>query len=92
MNKLNKDELFVLSLHLDLPELLSLCESYNRFNEKICKDSIVWGRKLLRDFPLFKLETLPNELKKKSLQEIYTVLYIRKLTGNTKNIGDLYLG
>lgn len=90
MDKLNKDEMFTLSLHLDLPELYNLCKSYRKFNEKICKDQTVWQRKIARDFPEFKFEDLILELKQRSFKEIYTLLYAKKNWKMKESINEIY--
>ena len=42
MDKLNKDELFTLALHLDLPNLLNLCQSNNFISKNLClKDGYI---------------------------------------------------
>ena len=37
MDKLSRDELVLLALQLDLPDILSFCNSSKYVNEKICK-------------------------------------------------------
>ena len=75
MDRLSKDELYVLSLHLDLPDLLELCRSSPTFYRKICRDPTVWLRRIKRDFPEVILEDLAPEIRKKSYKEIYILLY-----------------
>ena len=50
MERLNIDELFSLAIQLELPELLSLCESSKRFNNAICLRDRIWTALLQRDF------------------------------------------
>jgi len=54
MDKLEKDQLFLLALELDLPELLSFCDSSKRINELICKRNDIWYYKLNKEFPNWK--------------------------------------
>jgi Leucine-rich repeat (LRR) protein len=91
MDKLNKDELIMIALILDLPDLLVMCKVYNRFNEKVCKDPTMWQRKILRDYPQFKYESLSDELKKKTFQELYTLVYLKKLLESTESLDNIYL-
>ena len=79
MDRLSKDELYVLSLHLDLPDLLVLCRSSPTFYRKICRDPTVWLRRIKRDFPEVILEDLAPEIRKKSYKEIYILLYTQKI-------------
>ena len=79
MDRLSKDELYVLSLHLDLPDLLVLCKSSPTFYRKICRDHTVWLRRIERDFPEVILEDLAPEIRNKSYKEIYILLYTQKI-------------
>lgn len=90
MDKLNKDELFTLSLHLDLPELFALCHGYRKFNEKICKDASMWRRKIEKDFPEFKFEELREELKDFSFKELYVLLYTKNIWKIRDSINEMY--
>ncbi len=89
MEKLNKDELFALSLHLELPELYSLCKSYRRFNEKICKDLTMWRRKIEKDFPEFKFKELRIELNAFSFKELYILLYTKNIWNLEESINEM---
>ncbi len=51
MEKLEKDQLFLLATELDLPELLSFCSSSKRINDLICKRNDIWLYKLNKEFP-----------------------------------------
>ena len=79
MDRLSKDELYVLSLHLDLPDLLLFCRSYPAFYRKICRDPTVWLRKIKRDYPAVILQNLAPEIRNKSYKEIYILLYTEKI-------------
>lgn len=78
MEKLSKDELYLLALQLDLPDLLSFCESTTKFDKKICQDPSVWERKIKRDFPTYPDANMKNLLKHKSYKEIYELLYTKE--------------
>ena len=69
MEKLNKDELFTLALHLDLPNLLNLCQSNNLIRNNLCARDEIWIYKLRQDFPDFK------KLNGKNFQDLYKLLY-----------------
>ena len=91
MDKLSKDELYVLALHLDLPDLLRLCKIHSKFYRKICNDETVWRRKIERDFPNVKLEDLIAEIREKSYKEIYTLLYFDKVSYRLRDLNYMYL-
>ena len=95
MDKLSKDELYVLALHLDLPDLLRLCKIHSKFYRKICNDDTVWRRKIERDFSNVKLEDLIPEIREKSYKEIYTLLYFHKVSHMERKakrqINEMYL-
>ena len=74
MNKLNKDELFLLAIELSLPDLLTFCSSGKRINDLVCKRDDIWNYKLNRDFM-----NQPNyKVLKSNPKDNYTLLY--KLT------------
>ncbi len=70
MEKLNKDELFSLALHLDLPTLLNLCSSNKYIQNSVCKRNEIWMYKLNKDFPDFKKIKID-----KSFKELYQLLF-----------------
>ena len=88
MDILNKDELFTLSLHLDLADFLNFCKT-SRKHEKL-NNEVVWRAKIRKDFPNFKHEDLLLELQHKSLQEIYTLLYTVKVWKLEMHVNDFY--
>ena len=51
MDKLTRDELVLLAIKLDLPDILSFCNSSKYFNEKICKNEDFWRRKIEYERP-----------------------------------------
>jgi len=50
LEKLNKDELYLLALELNLPDLINFCRSSKRINEKVCKNREIWIYRLKKDF------------------------------------------
>ena len=50
--KLPKDILLKTALDLDLPDILSLCKSDEKINEKLCEseNNLFWIEKLQKDF------------------------------------------
>ena len=79
MDKRSKDELILIALHLDVLDILNLCKTNKVINEKVCKNSDLWRRLILRDFPNFNFESLNAELKKLFPKDIYTLLYTIKV-------------
>jgi hypothetical protein len=49
--KLNRDELFLIAMDLDISSLINLCKSSKLINEKICNNNIFWRNKLYKDCP-----------------------------------------
>ena len=70
MENLNKDQLFLLAIELDLPNLLSFCGSSKRINELLCNRNEIWLHKLINEYPNYKDFNFD-----KNLKEIYTTLY-----------------
>ena len=87
MDKLNKDELFTIAIHLDLPNLVRFCTLNKKIHE-MCPN--VWRSKIAQEFPEFKYEKLSNELKKLSLQNIYILLYTKKVWKWRNSIDSLF--
>ena len=89
MEKLNKDELFTLALHLDLPDILNLCQGNKYIQNSICKRDEIWIYKLNKDFPNFKKLGV-----KKSFKELYQLLFslvkLKEKLKRKENIYDLY--
>ena len=50
MENLSKDVLFLLTLHLDLPDILSLCDASERINNLVSKRDEIWNAKLQQEF------------------------------------------
>lgn len=51
MDQLPQDILFTIALQLDYPDLLLLCKSFPKINEKICIKDYIWIAKLNTYFP-----------------------------------------
>ena len=88
MDRLNKDELFTLGLHLDLPDLITFCKLNKKF-ASVCPN--VWRAKIAKDFPEFKYETLTEKMRHISLADFYSVLHARKVLDLNRNkLEELY--
>ena len=77
MEKLEKDQLFLLALELDLPELLSFCSSSKRINDLICKRNDIWYYKLNKEFSDLKYtgkEPRPYYIKLKKISNVHPEL------------------
>ena len=74
MDKLSKDELMLLAIEFDLPDLLRFCQSSKRINDKICKQDAIWYYKLNKEYSLENRKYF----KQKTPKLTYTLLY--KLT------------
>jgi Leucine-rich repeat (LRR) protein len=91
MEKLNRDELFSLAIHLDLPSLLKLCLANKRFSEKICTRNEIWNYRLLKDFPDYKSLNLENKISEKSIyQLLYGILEVKNELKRKETIYQLY--
>ena len=90
MEKRSKDELILIALHLELPELLRFCNTNKIINDKVCKNADVWRRVVLRDFPGFKFESLNSELRELFPKEIYTLLYTIRVWKLDIDVNQLY--
>lgn len=49
--KLNRDELFLIAMDLNISSLINLCKSSKKINEKICNNNGFWRNKLYKDYP-----------------------------------------
>ena len=94
MHRLNKDELSVISMNLDLPVLLNLCESSKDLKEKVCNNPNVWNYKLDKDYPEYKELDL-SFLSPYSPRELYVFMYqlnyIKKLLNTKETLKDIFL-
>ena len=87
MDTLNKDELFTIAIHLDLPDLVRFCSLNKKFHD-VCPN--VWRSKIAKEFPEFQYDKLSDKLKKLSLQNIYILLYTRKVWNVRDSIDKLF--
>ena len=71
MENLSKDELMLIAIEFDLPDLLRFCSSSKRINDKICGQNDIWIYKLNREFSPEEIK----ELRQKTHRETYTLLY-----------------
>jgi hypothetical protein len=79
MEKLNKDELFLLATELDLSTLLKFCNSSKRIYEKVYKNYDIWYYILEKDFPDNHLLTL-NPMNKNKL--LYSLINLKEKRNN----------
>lgn len=70
MNKLHKDELFSIALHLKLPELLKFCSTSKTIMNLICNKNDIWNMKLSKEFPNYNVK-----LRRNTPKETYILLY-----------------
>lgn len=78
MEKLNRDELFVLALEMDAPSILNLCRTNKRFQEKLCKNDDVWRYKLLKEYYISSSKNPKQEYLK--LSSLSTVFWTKVIT------------
>ena len=69
---LNRDEITLLALEMDLPTLLRFCETSKKVKALVCDNDKMWYNKLLKDFPNYKKLTINAPL---SFRDIYYLLY-----------------
>lgn len=79
METLPGDVLMYMVLNMDLPEILALCQSNHRLNNKICGNIDFWRNKLHRDYGIHRLHHL-------NTYEDYQDLYRRLYTITVKNV------
>lgn len=91
MDKLSKDELFVIAMELDLPAILKLCSSNKKINDRLCLRDTIWVQKL-KEFPDYQ-EHL-EDFKNMNKREIYTLLYqlksLKEKLVSPYNIYEIY--
>ena len=51
MERLDRNELFLIALQLDVPEILGFCESSKRIDRLLCQQDPIWYAKLNTDYP-----------------------------------------
>ncbi len=76
---LNNDELFLLAIQLDLPDLINFCKT-NRKTRKLCNTNRIWNYKLEKEFPNY-IEDFPkfSEFSKSSSRYKYNLLHGLKI-------------
>ena len=89
VSELNKDELFLIALQLNLPDLLSFCTSSKRINDLICQNNDIWIAKLNREFPNYN-----PMFRKDTPRQTYTLLYdltnLKNKLGLEESIEEIY--
>ena len=90
MEKLNRDELFSLAMHLDAPSLLKFCRTNKHFSQKICARDEIWNYRLFSDFPDYKLLPVKNKSKKEIYQLLYGLVDVKTKLKRKENIYELY--
>ncbi len=88
MEKLNRDELFLLAIEMDLPDLLNFCRISKRINDLVCKRNDIWLYKLNKEFPQYK--SLEYRSFKKLYQELYDINIYVKTGSNNFNLYEIY--
>lgn len=68
--ELSRDTLTYIALMLELPEILTLCESSSKINQLLCQKQQFWYNKIKRDYPDKIIDSNLN------YREIYKNLYI----------------
>jgi len=74
MEKLEKDQLFLLATELDFPQLLKFCQTNKKINKLVCRRDDIWLYKLDKEFPDYRNYKITGSYKK-----IYETLFIRGL-------------
>jgi len=91
MEKLEKDQLFLLATQMDFPQLLNFCQTNKKINTLVCQRDDIWIYKLIQDFPDHQTSEITGSYKK-----IYETLFIRGLETIKRtfilnyNLGQLY--
>jgi len=98
MERLSKDELFLIAIELNITELLNLCLSSKNIKNKICDRNDFWVHKLKKDFDInfFENVKLPksNRLREnfiKTLPAKKEYLKYNKLINSFPNLNDALL-
>jgi hypothetical protein len=91
MDKLEKHELFLLVIKLNLPDLLNFCQTSKRIKHTIYDKDYIWLYKLTKEYPNWREFKFS---KTKSLKDIYISLYqlqtIRQKLNLKYSLLDLY--
>lgn len=89
MDRLGKDELFSLAIHLDLADILRLCSTSSRIEEKLCLKDDIWLYKLNREFPDYRSLKL-NKSKKSIYELLHSLVQIKNELKIKESVYDLY--
>lgn len=79
---LNQDELFLIAIQLDLPDLLNFC-NVNSQTRKLCNKDLIWNYKLNKNFPEYA-----NSFNDMTKKKKYKLLYKLNILKNELNLGD----
>ena len=90
MEILNREELLLISLQLNVSDILKWSRVNKVINKKVCKSDDIWRRLVLRDYPDFTFENAPNNTLKISPRDIYTLLFTIKVWNVNGNVNELY--
>ena len=88
MDNLTRDEIIYMALLLDLPDILSLCESSTRLNQIVCQNQKFWMNKILIDFPDKNIKEYGPDFKESYQKLAYTEIYISITINVAKEEGD----
>nr|QBK91392.1 MAG: ankyrin repeat protein [Pithovirus LCPAC302] len=96
LDKLDPNLLFLIALELDNPEIIKLCQTSKRFNQKICENNKFWLQKIRSDYPiLITSDGSDRDINRykgnRSYRNYYAYLYNRK-DGNIHDILVEYSG
>lgn len=72
MERLSRNELFLLAIDLTLPDLVSFCKTSKKINSRLCINEEFWKEKLNKDFPEWHLTRNVESIRNLgSLKNIY---------------------
>ena len=85
------DVIALVALDLDLPNILSLCESNVKFNRAVCKKESFWLNKLLKDFPDYKkLKESFSGTFRESYKLLYNLTILKEKLNLNETIYEIY--
>lgn len=67
LSKINLDEMMTIAMNLGYDDIMSLCSSNSKINEKICRNNRLWLQKLELEYPEYKYQKFdmpPREIYK----------------------------
>lgn len=68
MEQLDPNLIMQMALDLDLPSIVQLCRTSQKFNDTICKSPTFWMNKLRKDYPKFA-DKFPKNVNYKKVYE-----------------------